>query len=115
MIRRVLTIVLGIVLTVVGLTMISMCGPNTQIYGALLGTLGGLVIALRRRAQQVRLFTTVGGVSLALATVVMQYFAVGGCGDILLALLCGAFTGFGIGLLVDAIRKPPPADPTKLP
>jgi drug/metabolite transporter (DMT)-like permease len=115
MIRRVLTILLGIALTVVGLTMISMCGPNTQIYGALLGTLGALVIALRRRARQVRLFTTVGGVSLALATVAMQYLAGGGCGDILLALLCGAFTGFGIGLLVDAVRKAPPTVPTELP
>ena len=107
--RRILKVALfavaGLVLLLLGLLSISMCGPNRHVYGALAGALGGALIAIARRAKQIRWFALAGGVLGAELVVGLMAVLHGtGCDDLLLALQAGLFVGLGIGLLVDGMR-----------
>ena len=102
--RRLALVVLGLVSTVLGLFFVTTCGPNSHLAGALLGAVGGAIIGVRRRVRRVRWFATGGGLLFALIALGMEHLSQGSCAGVFYAIGCGAFTGFGIGTVVDGAR-----------
>lgn len=103
--HRVALVLLGLILVLAGLLVfLTMCGSNAHVAGAMLGSVGGAFVALRRKAHRVRWFATAGGVLFALLGMGMEYLSAGSCAGAFHALGSGALTGFGVGAVVDGAR-----------
>jgi hypothetical protein len=105
--RRIAVVLLGLILALFGvLFFMMMCGSNAHVAGALLGGLGGAILGLRRHAARVLWYATFGSLALAVLGAGMEYLSAGSCAGPFNALGSGAFTGFGLGLVVDGVRSP---------
>jgi hypothetical protein len=105
--RRITLALLGLVLALVGVGLfLMMCGSNAHVAGALLGGVAGAVLGLRRRARRVLWYATSGSLAMALLGAGMEYLSAGSCAGPVNALGSGAFTGLGLGLIVDSVHWP---------
>jgi len=106
--RRIALFLLGVILLAAGMLFFTMmCGSNAHVAGALLGGLGAIVLAVRRRATRV-LWPTVAGAALgSVAGAAMEYLGSSDCAGLFNAIGAGVCIGGGLGAAVDAVRGRP--------
>ncbi len=103
---RIGKLLLGLLLAAAGYVLFaSMCGSNTHLDGAWLGSLGGVLIGLHRRTPRPRLLTTAAGVCGSVAGTLLELIGSGSCAGLITSLAAGVTIGFGLGLAAEAVFR----------